>query len=364
MSKVKFNIGEKKQRPTVVPLKPKSAVLSTISPPVVQPSLRKALHLADLSGQDVLRRRLNIKVKAYLNANRGIGHWLFTGPSGLGKTTLVRAFAYDLGVPIHEVLGNRITSWDQIVSVLKTMKANEIFFIDEIHALKPMFQNNLYDVMEEFKYNEVTAGGVQSRQLPVINVFGATTHVGYLNAAMQNRFRNHGVLVPYTNAQLAEIIDRTGIVNGFTIPHDVVNAMAGLVQGTPRVAITLVENLIDVASAYNCNIDNGVLVDTLKLMGCDPYLGLDYTARKYMFLLDKHGSMGKEAISDHINEEEETVKSLERYLFSVVKVQELGIDGALIVKSRGRKITEDGKKYIQAIRKLRQQGWFLEEVWS
>ena len=360
---VKFNIGSKTE-PKLK--KPKVEYTSTKGDKKKNISIEveKIKTLDDLSGQDNLRTLLKLKAAAF-KSGRPIGHWLFTGPSGLGKTTFARAFINELGVKMHLILGNKIRSWADISAILLSMKTDEVVFIDEIHALKPMFQNNLYDVMAEGKFNEVNRNGVQTFVLPQISVFGATTHQGHLNEALKNRFRNIGTMVPYSFKQLTEMIKGDAKFKyNINFPDNVASSMANLVQGTPRRAEGLIENLIDVTAAHGSDINIEALHYTLKLMNLDPYLGLDLNYRNYLFTLDKIDSMGRASLSDHIGEEEETVQALEKFLFSRLVVKDLKIDGPLVMKSSGRSLTENGKLYVEAIRALKNQGWFPDESWK
>jgi Holliday junction DNA helicase RuvB len=360
----KFHIGS----PSITVTKPRVIIPKPTVATVVVPKLVQTVHsigsMGRLEGQNSMRQMLQLKIVAFQKKGRPVGHWLFSGPSGLGKTAFAKAFVYDLGVPLHYILGNRITKWSEIASILKTIQENDVLFIDETHALPSMFQNNLYDVMVDFKFNEVTAQGVKEFKLPQFSIFAATTHVGSLNEALRNRFTNSAVMVPYTRLQLANIIKKASEKDyKIDLLDDITYKMANLVMGNPRRAEALLQNLVDVSDASDCLIDSKVLNQTLQLMNFDPYLGLDYTTRKYLFALYSNGSMGKTSISNHINEEEETVEAMERFLWTVLEVEELGIRGPLITKSSGRKLSDDGKKYIAAITKLKSEGWFQEEVW-
>ena len=365
----RFHVGtltkaKLKSPQVVLPVKQKK--LATFQERDIVPSAgNKVSYLNSIKGQENLKEMLQIQIDAYNNSKGSVGHWLFTGPSGLGKTKFANAFAADLGLPFYPILGNRIKKWSEVVALLSRVQENDIIFIDEIHALRPMFQNNFYNILQDFTFDDIVEGSAITYKLPKFSLWGATTHVGYLNEALKNRFTDIAEMVPYTRNQLTSIIVETAASEfGVNINNELAYKMSNLVRGTPRYAVNMIQTLVKVSKAYQTEIDIKVLTKSLQLKNLDPFLGLDFTARKYLFALYDNGSMGTASIGIHINEEEETVIALEKFLFSHFEVPELDIKGPLIVKGLGKKLSLNGRKYIDGIKKLKQNGWFLAENWD
>lgn len=329
------------------------------------PAVASQVSLNDLKGQYSVKQLLQNKVDAYRLTGNFFGHWLFEGYSGLGKTTFVRAFAHDLGCNVHEIIANRVNSWQDITAILHNAKDGDIIFFDEAHALKPMFQNNLYDIMEEGSYTETSASGVTRIDVPDVAIFAATTHGGLLNDALRNRFKGHVVISAYSDQDIAEmVVDKCYTDYKLIVSQDIALIVAKISQGIPRQAMKMCSHLYDTASI--CEVDqltHEMVYETLKLLNIDPYLGTDLSMRRYLVALYKHPKgLGAKSLSLHINEDESTLDRIERFLFSHVQCDDLDIDGPLVSVGRGRVLTQNGVKFIHALQQLKKDEWFVAEA--
>ena len=245
-------------------------------------------------GQEDTKKLLQIKINAFKKTNQNIGHILFLGPPGTGKTTLATVVANEMGVTFHSIMGNRIKSWNDLYNVIKNINANDVVFIDEIHCLTEKMQEYLYGIMEDFTYTieDKSLARPQVMKCPKFTLIGATTHGGLLNGPFVSRFHNIVNLVPYTDIQLSELV-----VNScyrqykLDIPIELANSIARLSNKTPRKANLILSNLKEVAEGTikeqvrSSHLTKELLANTLKMMGIDPIIGLDRTQRHYILTL-------------------------------------------------------------------------------
>ena len=336
----------------------------------------------DIVGQEDIIEYLKIKIAAFKKNGLSIGHILFLGFSGAGKTTLANVMANEMKVGFRSIMATRIKNWEDFYNVIKDVEENDVVFIDEIHALPSKIQEHLYSVMEDFKCT-IEDKGLQrhiARILPRFTLIGATTHAGELNAPLLSRFQYKGQLIPYTHQELKDMVITAGErIYNLDIPDEVAERIAKLSRRTARVCYNLLRSYIDVVEAeYDHRITSKMLTmdllyKTLKLEQIDPIVGLDYVSRKYLLTMLKDKEMtplGCRSIANMINEQESTITDMiEPFLTSDITL-EYKKEGKPIsscgpfskVTKRGRVATQNAYTYMKMCQSLQNQGWFVNEA--
>ena len=330
-------------------------------------------------GQDDIKENLKLKITAFRKTNNSVVHMLFLGFSGAGKTTMANVVANEMGVNFHQIMATRIKSWNDFYNVLKDVEENDVIFIDEIHALAPKIQEQLYGVMEDFVCTLEDKNLAKMRQVrvPRFTLIGATTHSGDLNPPLMSRFQYKAQLVPYNFDELTKMVQTAGErIYNISIPDDIANRIAKLSRKTARLCYNLLRSYMDVAEAQTYGkvtpsmLTTELLYKTLKLEQIDPIIGLDYASRKYIVtLLRENAPIGSRSLGAMINEQESTILGMiEPFLLSDIEL-ELKEQGNVVRKSgpfvritkKGRVATENAYSYIKLCHSLQKLGWFNNE---
>ena len=295
--------------------------------------------LKEYIGQKEAKEMLEVYIKAALKRNESLDHVLLYGPPGLGKTTLAQIIANELGVNLKVISGPSIERSGDLASVLSTLEAGDVLFIDEIHRLPRYVEEVLYSAMEDYVLDIVVGKESQTRtirvDLPPFTLVGATTRFGDLSAPLRDRFGVVLRLEYYSDDELREIITRTARVYETKIDLEAVNELGMRSRGTPRIANRLFRRVRDFADVRNDGVISlNVCKDALKKLGIDND-GLDYTDYRYLKAIIetfKGGPVGIESLAATISEEVSTIEDVyEPYLLQ---------EGYIKRSSRGRIATE------------------------
>src|SRR5438876_4996737 len=208
-------------------------------------------HIEDFAGQEQIIENLRIFIKAAKLRGEALDHVLFHGPSGLGKTTLSRIVANELGVKIRETSGPVIEKPGDLAGLLTNLEPNDVLFIDEIHRLSTVVEEYLYAAMEDYRIDIMIDSGPSARSVQLtLNPFtliGATTRSGLLTAPLLSRFAIKSRLEYYSSEILEKIIQRSANILSVRITSDAAKEISRRSRGTPRIANSLLRRVRDFA---------------------------------------------------------------------------------------------------------------------
>lgn len=281
--------------------------------------------LSDFTGQDSIKERLEVLIHAAQQRGDPLGHCLFSGPPGLGKTTLANILAKAMGSEITITSGPAIDKAGDLAGVLTNLNEGDILFIDEIHRLNRVVEEYLYAAMEDFVLDIMIDSGPSARTVQVnLNKFtlvGATTRMGLLTAPLRSRFEFTCRLDYYPPEILKTIIQRTGRILNIDIEDEAAMAIANRARGTPRIANNLTRWVRDYAQIRTNNAISKETVDRAIAMLDIDMLGLDEMDRKILDVIIDHysgGPVGINTIAVAVGEESSTIEEVyEPYLIKL-----------------------------------------------
>ncbi len=207
--------------------------------------------LADFQGQEQIRNNLSVFIRAARERNESLDHLFLIGPPGLGKTTLAQITANELGVDFKVTSAPALDKPKDLAGILTSVTERTVFFIDEIHRLKPAIEEMLYIAMEDYELDWIIGQGPSARTvripIPPFTLIGATTRAGMVSSPLISRFGIVQRFTFYSDAELTAIIRRSALILGVTIQNDAALDLAHCSRGTPRVANRLLRRMRDYA---------------------------------------------------------------------------------------------------------------------
>lgn len=289
-------------------------------------------------GQDKIRERLNVLIGAAKKRDEAVGHLLFFGPSGLGKTTLSFIISKTMQTNLVTTSGPILEKPGDLAGILTNLKKKDVLFIDEIHRLPKETEEYLYSAMEDFTLDLLIDSGPNSRSVQVrlepFTLVGATTRFGLLTPPLRSRFLSQLRLDFYPPHHLQTIITRSAKLLNVDLDEIAALEIAKRSRGTPRIANNLLRWVRDFAEMKSISvIDLSTAHAALQMLSIDEK-GLDEMDLKILHTMSKHyggGPVGIQTIAIAVGEEASTlVEVYEPYLI---------MQGFLRRTPRGRELT-------------------------
>ncbi len=279
----------------------------------------------DFIGQSELKEQSQIFIKAAKERNEPLDHILFSGPPGLGKTTLAHIIATELGVNIRATTGPVLDRPGDLAAILTNLGAKDVLFIDEIHRLSHIVEETLYSAMEDFVIDVMIGEGVSARSvrlnLKPFTLIGATTRTGLISSPLRDRFGVISRLNFYPPETLTEIVIRSSGVFGIEIDRLGATEIAYRSRGTPRIANRILRRVRDYAQVKADGVITKDVVDAALTMLRIDERGLDELDRQILsVIIDDFdgGPVGVKNIAISVGEEVRTIEEVaEPYLIQI-----------------------------------------------
>ena len=295
--------------------------------------------LSDFLGQTKIKDNLSVFIKAARERSESLDHLFLIGPPGLGKTTLAQITARELGADFKVTSAPALDKPKDLAGILSTITERTVFFIDEIHRLKPAIEEMLYIAMEDYELDWVIGQGAAARTvripIPSFTLVGATTKAGMVSSPLISRFGIVQRFGFYERSELAAIIKRSAEILHIGIDEDAASLIADCSRGTPRVANRILRRMRDFAQI----LGNGRVTRAVAAAGLDKLeidsLGLEHYDRAILRSIIENfggGPVGAETLAISIGESVDTLEDYyEPYLIQ---------SGLLQRTPRGRTVTD------------------------
>lgn len=301
--------------------------------------------LKDFQGQQAIKENLSVFIQAARSRGESLDHLFLIGPPGLGKTTLAQITAQELGVECKITGAPALDKPKDLAGILTTLSERSVFFIDEIHRLKPAIEEMLYIAMEDYELDWIIGQGPGARTvripLPPFTLIGATTRAGMVSSPLISRFGIVQRFEFYSEEELADIIIRSADILSIAIEKSAALALARCSRGTPRVANRLLRRMRDFAYIAGSE----TIVEKTVAQGLDrlhiDHLGLENYDRQILHSIIENyggGPVGAETLAISIGESQDTLEDYyEPYLIQM---------GLLQRTPRGRMATEKAYSHL------------------
>jgi holliday junction DNA helicase RuvB len=299
----------------------------------------------DFVGQQKLKDNLRVYVEAAKRRKGPLDHVLFCGPPGLGKTTLSLILAKEMGANMAMASGPAIEHKGQLAALLTKLERGDVLFIDEIHRLSPVVEENLYTAVEDFRIDIVQGDGpyAATLQLPLapFTLVGATTRTGLLTSPMLSRFGIVERLDYYPKEELAQVVLRSARLLELKIDEQAAAEIARRARGTPRIVNRLLRRTRDFAEVLgDGRIDVAMASRALERLEVDD-AGLDEMDRRYLRIIIEHykgGPVGVDTLAAALSEPRDTLEDVyEPFLLQ---------QGFLARTARGRVVTDRAYEHL------------------
>ncbi len=306
--------------------------------------------LEDFIGQEELRANLRVYIDAAKARDHAIDHLLFYGNPGLGKTTLARIIASELGVNLITTSGPVLERSGDLAAILTNLNKHDILFVDEIHRMPISVEEVLYPALEDFKLDLVIGQGPAARTVKLdiepFTLVGATTRLGLLSSPLRDRFGIISRLEFYTPKELSQVVERAARILSISIDPKAAFEIGKRSRGTPRIANRLLRRVRDFAIAevqgkdIEAKISLEITQIALKRLDIDDE-GLDSMDRHILSVIINQysgGPVGAKTLAVAVSEELKTIEDIyEPYLIQC---------GYLKRTPRGRMATDKAYRHL------------------
>jgi holliday junction DNA helicase RuvB len=300
----------------------------------------------DYPGQERAKSNLKVYIQAALKRDQSLDHIILHGPPGLGKTTLAKIVAHELGASFYQTSGPSIDKPGDLAGILAGLEPKSVLFIDEIHRLSIAVEEVLYSAMEDFNVDILVGQGPTARTIKMplspFTLIGATTRVSMISRPLMSRFGIQERLEFYDVDSLMAILRRSASLWEIPLSEDAARELARRSRGTPRIANRLLRRARDFADfEAKAELSKDIVEHTLARLDIDQ-MGLDGMDRKILEMIrDRYdgGPVGLETLAATVGEEKSTIEEVyEPFLMH---------QGFLTRGPRGRELSPIGRKHLE-----------------